>query len=38
VTGNGFADTFGGTSFTWRVAAPGPVSGGSTSTGGGYGY
>lgn len=38
VTGNGFADTFDGTSFTWRVAAPGPVSGGSTSTGGGYGY
>jgi len=38
VTGNDFADAFGGTSFTWRVAAPAPVSGGSTSTGGGYGY
>jgi len=38
VTGNGFTDAFGGTSFTWHVAASGPVSGGSTSTGGGYGY
>jgi predicted lipoprotein with Yx(FWY)xxD motif len=38
VTGNGFEDSFGGTSFTWHVAAPGPVSGGSTSTEGGYGY
>ena len=37
VTGNGFADTFGGTSFTWHVAALGPVSGGSTARGG-YGY
>ena len=37
VTGNGFADDFGGTSFTWHVAAPGAVSGGTTSTGGGYG-
>jgi predicted lipoprotein with Yx(FWY)xxD motif len=38
VTGNGFADDFGGTSFTWHVAAPGSVSGGTTSTEGGYGY
>ena len=38
VTGNGFADSFGGTSFTWHVAAVGPASGGSTSTEGGYGY
>jgi predicted lipoprotein with Yx(FWY)xxD motif len=39
VTGNGFKDAFGGTSFTWHVVATGPVSsGGSTSTGGGYGY
>jgi predicted lipoprotein with Yx(FWY)xxD motif len=38
VTGNGSQDAFGGTSFTWHVAAPGPVSGGSTSTEGGYGY
>lgn len=38
VTGDGFTDAFGGTSFTWHVAATGPVSSGSTSTGGGYGY
>jgi predicted lipoprotein with Yx(FWY)xxD motif len=40
VTGNGFKDSFGGTSFTWHVAAPGAVSGNSStgSTGGGYGY
>jgi predicted lipoprotein with Yx(FWY)xxD motif len=40
VTGNGASDSFGGTSFTWHVAATGPVSsGGTTSTGGGgYGY
>ncbi|MET1009073.1 MAG: hypothetical protein ABWY96_03325 [Gaiellaceae bacterium] len=38
VTGNGFADDFGGTSFTWHVAAQGSVSGGTTSTEGGYGY
>jgi predicted lipoprotein with Yx(FWY)xxD motif len=38
VTGNGFADDFGGTSFTWHVAALGSVSGGTTSTQGGYGY
>lgn len=38
VTGNGVADDFGGTSFTWHVAAPGSVSGGTTSTEGGYGY
>ena len=37
VTGDGFMDAFGGTSFTWHVAAPGPVSSGSSSTGG-YGY
>jgi predicted lipoprotein with Yx(FWY)xxD motif len=39
VTGNGASDSFGGKTFTWHVAATGPVSGGSTSTGGGgYGY
>lgn len=38
VTGDGFTDAFGGMSFTWHVAAQGPVSSGSTSTGGGYGY
>jgi predicted lipoprotein with Yx(FWY)xxD motif len=38
VTGNGVSDSFGGKRFTWRVAATGPVSGGTTSTGGGYGY
>jgi predicted lipoprotein with Yx(FWY)xxD motif len=37
VTGNGFSDMFGGTGFTWHVAALGPVSGGSTARGG-YGY
>ena len=38
VTGDGFTDAFGGMSFTWHVAAQGPVASGSTSTGGGYGY
>jgi predicted lipoprotein with Yx(FWY)xxD motif len=38
VTGDGLTDAFGGTSFTWHVAATGPVSSGSTSTGGSYGY
>ena len=50
VTGNGFTDSFGGTSFTWTVASTGQVSsssnGTSTSSGssssggssGGYGY
>lgn len=38
VTGNGFSDSFDGTSFTWHVASIGAASGGSTSTGGGYGY
>ena len=38
VTGDGVTDTFAGQSFTWHVAAAGPVSGNSTSTGGGYGY
>jgi predicted lipoprotein with Yx(FWY)xxD motif len=49
VTGNGFTDDFGGTSFTWTVAGTGQVSsstnGTSTSSGsssggggGGYGY
>jgi predicted lipoprotein with Yx(FWY)xxD motif len=50
VTGNGFTDNFGGTSFTWTVASTGQVSssasststssGGSSSGGssGGYGY
>ena len=37
VTGNGFTDNFGGTSFTWTVASTGPVSsstnGTSTSSG-----
>lgn len=36
VTGNGLSDTFGGTSFTWHVAAVGPVSGNATSTRDGY--
>jgi predicted lipoprotein with Yx(FWY)xxD motif len=40
VTGNGFKDDFGGTSFTWHVvlADGGQSSATSTSTGGGYGY
>jgi len=38
VTGDGAKDSFGGTSFTWHVAAPGAVSTTSTSGGGGYGY
>jgi predicted lipoprotein with Yx(FWY)xxD motif len=38
VTGDGVMDTFAGQSFTWHVAATGPVSGNSSSTGGGYGY
>ena len=38
VTGNGAKDAFGGTSFTWHVAAPGAVTTTSTSGGGGYGY
>ena len=48
VTGNGFTDNFGGTSFTWTVASSGQMSSGSNSTstssgssssgGGGYGY
>ncbi|MGH3013300.1 MAG: COG4315 family predicted lipoprotein [Gaiellaceae bacterium] len=38
VTGDGFTDDFEGTTFTWHVAAVGPVSGGSTGTDGGYGY
>jgi predicted lipoprotein with Yx(FWY)xxD motif len=50
VTGNGFTDSFGGTSFTWTVASTGAVpsssnttstaAGGSSSSGssGGYGY
>jgi predicted lipoprotein with Yx(FWY)xxD motif len=37
VTGDGFTDDFGGTTFTWHVAAVGSTSGGST-TNGGYGY
>ena len=32
VTGNGFSDQFGGTSFTWTVASTGPVSSGANST------
>jgi len=35
VGGNGASDSFGGTSFTWHVAAPGKTSSG-TSGGGGY--
>jgi len=48
VTGNGFTDNFGGTSFTWTVASMGQVSSAATTTssgssssgssGGGYGY
>ncbi len=47
VTGDGFADSFGGTEFIWTVASPGGASTGSTggtdtetdtSSGGGYGY
>jgi predicted lipoprotein with Yx(FWY)xxD motif len=50
VTGNGFTDNFGGTSFTWTVASTGQVSSSSNSTStssgssssggssGGYGY
>ena len=48
VTGNGFTDNFGGTSFTWTVASSGQMpsssnststsSGSSSSGGGGYGY
>ena len=38
VTGNGVSDSFGGMSFTWHVASTEAVSGGSTSSGGGYGY
>lgn len=43
VTGNGFTDNFGGTSFTWTVASTGKVSSNATSTssgssgGGAYG-
>ena len=49
VTGNGFTDNFGGTSFTWTVASTGQVSSSSNTTStssgsssggssGGYGY
>ncbi|HYX84110.1 MAG TPA: hypothetical protein VE777_03985 [Gaiellales bacterium] len=40
VTGNGFADAFGGRHFTWHVVrTSGGLSGGGTTTGsGGYGY
>jgi len=38
VTGNDFSDSFDGKDFTWHVASPGSVSGGSTPAGGGYGY
>jgi predicted lipoprotein with Yx(FWY)xxD motif len=38
VTGNGFEDSFGATSFTWRVVGPGPVSTGTTPGTQGYGY
>lgn len=44
VSGNGVADSFGGTHFTWHVASTGKVTGNSGSTsstsssGGGYGY
>lgn len=38
VSGDGLSDSFGGKSFTWQVAAPGPITGTSTSSGGGYGY
>ncbi|HSD23201.1 MAG TPA: hypothetical protein VLB79_02620 [Solirubrobacterales bacterium] len=49
VTGNGFTDNFGGTSFTWTVASTGQVSSSASSTStssgssgggssGGYGY
>lgn len=43
VTGNGFADSFAGQSFTWHVATPSGVSStnensDTTSNGGGYGY
>lgn len=41
VTGNGFTDNFGGTSFTWTVASTGGVSSsanGTTTSGGGGAY
>jgi len=38
VTGDGFADTFGGQLFTWHVASPTGFSGGSTSTDDGFDY
>ena len=38
VTGDGFADTFDGTLFTWHVASPSGFSGGPTSTDGGFDY
>jgi predicted lipoprotein with Yx(FWY)xxD motif len=38
VTGDGFADTFDGQLFTWHVASPAGVSGGSTSTDDGFDY
>jgi hypothetical protein len=45
VTGNGFTDSFNGTSFTWTAATAGGTSANSSSTstgsssgGGGYGY
>jgi predicted lipoprotein with Yx(FWY)xxD motif len=38
VTGDGFSDTFDGTLFTWHVATPAGVSGGSTSTDDGFDY
>ena len=38
VTGDGFSDTFDGQRFTWHVAGPAGVSGGSTSTDDGFDY
>jgi predicted lipoprotein with Yx(FWY)xxD motif len=41
VTGNGFSDQFGGTTFTWTVASTGGASSsssGSTTSSGGGGY